>query len=354
MASESALLSLLSIVSLTSFFTFLLIQKFSQNFFGGALLDTDFTKPQAFHDVPISRCGGLAAIISLLFFYLFYSLMFEKTLTEYISLSITFFVLGFLDDIKFKINPNYRLVLMFIALIIFISFFSVNLVGIDLIFLSDWLKNQIFLKIFLLLCFLFVINGANLIDGFNGLLAIHILIINLIILFINLNNNNTVIATNITGQIIVLFAFLLYNFPKAKIFFGDSGSYLFGSLTAYNIIETNNLNPEVSSFFYCILLFYLFFEVFFSFFRKLYFKRSPFKPDRYHLHMLSYGFFHKSKMFKDCNYLNSIIINTIFLALILPAIFFRENGLICKYWFFSLLLTYILFYFSLYSFEKKQ
>ena len=53
MASESALLSLLSIVSLTSFFTFLLIQKFSQNFFGGALLDTDFTKPQAFHDVPI-------------------------------------------------------------------------------------------------------------------------------------------------------------------------------------------------------------------------------------------------------------------------------------------------------------
>ena len=74
--------------------------------------------------------------------------MFEKTLTEYISLSITFFVLGFLDDIKFKINPNYRLVLMFIALIIFISFFSVNLVGIDLIFLSDWLKNQIFFKNF--------------------------------------------------------------------------------------------------------------------------------------------------------------------------------------------------------------
>ena len=68
--------------------------------------------------------------------------MFEKTLFEYFSLSITFFVLGFLDDIKFKINPNYRLVLMFIALIIFISFFSINLVGIDLIFFQIGLKTK--------------------------------------------------------------------------------------------------------------------------------------------------------------------------------------------------------------------
>ena len=29
----------------------------------------------------------------------------------------------------------------------------------------------------------------------------------------------------------VFFIFLLFNFPKAKMFLGDSGSYLFGSLT---------------------------------------------------------------------------------------------------------------------------
>ena len=48
----------------------------------------------------------------------------------------------------------------------------------------------------------------------------------------------------------------------------------FGTFTALNVIETNNLNPNISSFFYCILLFYLFFEVFFSFFRKLMQKKS--------------------------------------------------------------------------------
>ena len=39
--------------------------------------------------------------------------------------------------------------------------------------------------------FLFVINGANLIDGFNGLLAINLIIINIILTYININNANT-------------------------------------------------------------------------------------------------------------------------------------------------------------------
>ena len=81
---------------------------------------------------------------------------------------------------------------------------------------------------------------------------------------------------------------MIFNFPKAKIFLGDSGSYLIGSLVALNVIYTNNLNPTISSFFYCILLFYLFFEVFFSFFRKIYQNKSPVFPDDSHLHMLIY------------------------------------------------------------------
>ena len=158
----------------------------------------------------------------------------------------------------------------------------------------------------------------------------------------------------ITAQIVVLLSFLLFNFPRAKMFLGDGGSYLFGSLVAFNVIQTNNLNPEISSFFFCVLLFYLFFEVFFSFFRKLYIGAHPLKPDRQHLHMLSYNFLDKSQKFKDCNYLNSLMINLVYISLILPAIFFNDNGLICRYWFFSLLLIYLVAYYLFYSFLKKQ
>ena len=343
MPTSSASLSLLSIISLFSFFVFLLTSKYSNKIGNGLLLDQDFDKPQAFHSLSIARSGGLAAIISFSIFYL---------LNYLISLSM--FSLGFIEDIKLEIKPLYRLLLMILVLSTVVIYFSITISSIDLNFLNIWFKNQIFAFSFVLLCFLFIINGANIIDGFNGLLAIHILIINIILLLINLESNHEELSIIIASQIVILVSFLLFNFPNAKIFLGDGGSYLFGSLVALNIIETNNLNTDISSFFFCILLFYLFFEVFFSFFRKLKLKKSPLKPDRYHLHMISYLYLEKSRKFKNCNYLNSVIINFIYLGLILPALFFKDNGLICKYWFFSLILLYVVFYYLLYSFEKKE
>ena len=273
MPNSSASLSLLSVISLLSFFVVLLTNKFSNRIKNGALLDGDFEKPQAFHQYPTARSGGLASFISLGLFFVFYYFLFEKVLIDYLVLTIAMFFLGFLEDLKLSLRAIYRLLIMSILLYFFIYFFSINIISLDLNFLNLLMKNWFFSSFFILICFLFIINGANLVDGFNGLLTIHLLIINFILLYINLNNGNQDLAIVITAQIVVLISFLLFNFPKATMFLGDSGSYLFGSLVAYNIINTNNLNPQISSFFFCILLFYLFFEVFFSFFRKLYFKK---------------------------------------------------------------------------------
>tara|TARA_B100000945_G_scaffold79494_1_gene61366 strand:+ start:72 stop:1136 length:1065 start_codon:yes stop_codon:yes gene_type:complete len=354
MSTDSLSLSLLSVFSLISFFVVLITKNYSEKIGNQVLLDQDFEKPQAFHKEAVVRSGGLASIISLIIFFVMYHLLFNKILFDYIFLSLSIFFLGFLEDLKFRIEPKYRLLGMIIILTFFIIFFSINIVAIDLSFMSRLMENRIFSLLFILLCFLFIINGSNLVDGFNGLLTIHLLIINIILFFINLNNGHEDFVFIITAQIIVLTCFLLFNFPKATMFLGDSGSYLFGSLVAFNIINTNNLNPQISSFFFCIILFYLFFEVFFSFFRKIYMKKSPLKPDTEHLHMLSYNFLKNSQRFKDCNYLNSITVNIIYFCLIVPAIFFYDDGLICRYWFFSLLVIYFVFYYLLYSFEKKQ
>ena len=355
MPTESVSLGLLSIFSLISFFVVLITNNFSSRIGNGVLLDQDFDKPQAFHKEAVARIGGLVSIISLIIFFVLYYFLFNQILFDYLFLSVTIFLLGFIEDLKFRMNPNYRLTGMVLILIFFIVFFSINISSVDLAFLRSWMTTYpIFANLFVLLCFLFIINGANLVDGFNGLLTIHLLIINLILFFINLDNGHQHLLLFITAQIVVLTCFLLFNFPKAKMFLGDSGSYLFGSLVAFNVINTHDLNPMISSFFFCIILFYLFFEVFFSFFRKLYMRRSPLKPDTKHLHMLLYNFLKKSQKFKDCNYLNSVIINLVYLCLILPAIFFYDNGSICKYWFFSLLVVYMVFYSLLYSFQKNQ
>ena len=353
MGNESIEASFLSIFALISFFLFLIISKYSHKIKSGVLLDADFTKPQAFHEQPITRSGGIGVLLSLFIFFEIYYLVYSKILYEYIFLSSFIFFIGFLDDLKISIKPSKRLTLMIIILSLFIYFSQLKILHVDLIFLKLITQNYFLSSIFTILCFLFIINGANLIDGFNGMLTIHLIIINSVLAYINLDNSNLEFSFILIGQIIILLSFLLFNFPNAKIFLGDGGAYLLGSLIALNVIITNNLYSNISSFFFCTLLFYLFFEVFFSFFRKLYNRKSPFYPDDSHLHMLSY--YKISRVFgKDkSNFLNSIFINLGFLIFILPGIYFSDNPNLSRYWFFILLLIYMIIYLRLYRLTKN-
>ena len=353
MGNESVEASFLSIFALISFFIFLITSKYSHKIKSGLLLDSDFLKPQAFHQQPITRSGGIAVLFSLLIFFGIYYLLFSKILYDYIFLSSSIFLIGFLDDLKINITPFKRLLAMIITLFLFVYFFQLEILHIDLVFLKSITNNHFLASIFVLLCFLFIINGSNLIDGFNGMLTIHLIIINSILTYINLENSNLELSFILIGQIIILFSFLLFNFPSAKIFLGDGGAYLLGSLIAFNVITTNNLYTNISSFFYCTLLFYLFFEVFFSFFRKLYCRKSPFYPDDSHLHMLS--FYKISNVYgkEKGNFLNSIIINIGYLILILPGVYFLDNPNFCRYWFFMLLLIYMFIYSRLYRLTKN-
>ena len=140
---------------------------------------------------------------------------------------------------------------------------------------------------------------------------------------------------------------MIFNFPRAKIFLGDSGSYLLGAFIAISTIITSIENPEISPFYFCILLFYLFFEVFFSFFRKLIKeKSSPIHPDKKHLHMLLYKILLKKNNDKlKSNYYVSVIINLIYLTLTLPAILMMRDGIFCKYY----SIVFFVFYFFSYK-----
>jgi UDP-N-acetylmuramyl pentapeptide phosphotransferase/UDP-N-acetylglucosamine-1-phosphate transferase len=353
MGTESIEASFLSIFALMSFFIFLLVSKYSHKIKGGALLDKDFLKPQAFHDTPITRSGGIGAIISLSIFFYIYYLLYSEVLYNYIFVSFSVFIIGFLDDLKIKIKPLSRLIIMMLLLFTFIYLLPIKILNIDIPFLIPLMSNHIFSSIFVLLCFLFVINGANLIDGFNGLLTINLIIINIVLAYININNENLDFSIFIISQIIILLSFLLFNFPSAKIFLGDSGAYTMGALAGLNTIITNNLNPEISSFFFCTLLFYLFFEVFFSFLRKLFQKKSPIYPDDKHLHMLSFYKISNNYGKNKGNYLNSIIINLLYLILIIPGLYLSPDPQLSRYWFFILLLIYLIIYSRLYRFTKN-
>jgi UDP-GlcNAc:undecaprenyl-phosphate GlcNAc-1-phosphate transferase len=343
-----------TVFSLISFIVTFLISKYSKVFFSGSLLDKDFLKPQAFHKEPTARIGGLIILSLFILFIVFYFLIFEVFLKDYFAATLLLFFLGFLDDLKIKINPNIRLLLMLIILLVCINIFSIQISRSGLEFLDTWLKNNIFQTCFILLCFLFIINGDNLFFGFNGLLAIHFLSINTIYLLINLANQNENMSIILFSQIIIIIFFLIFNFPRAKIFLGDGGSYLLGTLIVLNTIKTYELNVLISPFFFAGVLFYLFYEVFFSFIRKSILKRSPLEPDGLHLHMLLYNWLKVRKKPIESNYITSLLLNVTYLIFQIPLFYFQNNGLISRYWFFLLIGLYTVIYFRLYSFSKKQ
>jgi len=310
------------------------------------LIDDQFKKPQAFHDKPVSTVGGMGIFFSFLILCLYFFLSKQIIYYEYLSFCAFFFILGLSDDLKLNVRPKFRLIAMFVILIfsVITNNFYIENTGIEL--LNRFLTIDIFALFFICLCFLFIVNGSNLIDGYNGLLPIHTLIILLNLFFINLFNGNSDLAFFIFSIVFIVITFLKYNFPIASIFLGDSGSYFLGSFIAVSVIKTSIDIPTISPFYFCILLFYLFFEVFFSFIRKISIERkSPLFPDQKHFHMLLYKLLVKKNINKlKSNYYVSVIINLTFLILIIPAIFMMNNGMFCKYYSIIFFLIYLFSY----------
>ena len=112
MEPESIELGFLSVFALITFFIFLILEIYSKKAKEGILIDEDFNKPQAFHEKPISRIGGIGCFVSLMIFIWIYYLLYNEILYEYIFISFSLFLIGYLDDLKFKLSP------LFIDLII--------------------------------------------------------------------------------------------------------------------------------------------------------------------------------------------------------------------------------------------
>ena len=316
--------------------------------------DSEFYKPQAFHFKSTPRIGGFLIFVFLTIFLIIF---YNKNLFSFkvIILGTFFFSLGFLGDLNINIKPELRLLFMLIVSCLLIYFLDIRILSAQLSILNNLINShKIISSIFVCLALLFVINGCNFIDGFNGLLIIHSIIILGILYFINAqNSNDDHIKYFILFSIIVCFSVLFFNFPKARIFLGDSGAYFLGSIISLVIIELSNLNKIVSPFFFASILFYIFFEVFFSFFRKIIFLgSSPLKPDKKHLHMLFFKFiFSKVNKIERANYLTGFLINFFYFLLIFPLLFFYKDKIFCQIYFLILLIIYLFSY--LYINQKK-
>ena len=345
MNSSMILLSILSII-IYYFITQYLIRFLKRK---DILLDKNFIKPQSYHSSKTPLIGGISIYLPLLFMSFFLQHIINAELILIVSF---FFIIGIIEDIFENINPYFRLIIMIVGALFLFTILDFRITKIELNFFDALLTNYYFSIFFTTACFIIIINGSNFIDGYNGLLSLHSLIIIAFMLVIS----NYFYGVKNFYQIIIfvlILHFLFHNFPKAKAFLGDSGAYIIGALISYMSIKFFQ-QIDVSPFFICIILFFISFETIFSFIRKIVLKKSPFLPDKNHLHMLIYfKVLESTNDKKKSNYLASILYNLITIILIFPSFFYLNNNFLSCVHLIILFISYFVIYFSLFENLKK-
>lgn len=245
------------------------------------------------HIHEVSSLGGIAIFAGLILSILLVSDFnnYNSELQYFIAAFFIIFLLGLIDDIFFLKAWKKILGQSLVTLMLTIKggLIITNLHGFLGINELTYMES-IYVSFFTITL---LINSFNLIDGVDGLAGSIGFISCLFFGTFFLMNNvipYAVMAFCVCGA---LLAFLMYNFPPAKIFMGDSGSTIIGlmaSVLAIKFVEnpaiqSNFLHGATPSVAFGFLLIPLL-DVLRVFAIRIYKKQSPLSPDRNHLHHL--------------------------------------------------------------------
>ncbi len=253
----------------------------------------DFRKK---HILPIPRMGGLAILLGLTvgFISLIFINMNGFINQSYFDIVITFicylliFLLGFLDDLK-SISPFLRLFFQFIIA----SISWIGIVKIKGFFLATTLLNgylsidsDLLSYILTLIWIVGVINAINWIDGIDGLLIGLSCIYSITFSILSILNNNYLEGFLSLLMFFSCLGFLIYNNSPAKIILGDGGAYLIGFYLSNSSLTYGEIPGVINPFLVISLLLFPVMDMTRVIFQRIYNRKSPFYPDRTHLHYL--------------------------------------------------------------------
>ncbi|MCX6112745.1 MAG: MraY family glycosyltransferase [Proteobacteria bacterium] len=257
----------------------------------------DIPEERKIHKVPLPRIGGVMIFISFIITALIYKKMNPQlaVLHKYFSelgfiLSATAaFLLGFIDDI-IGIRALKKLILQF-AIGLTIAFSGLIIDNVTV--LGIQIHLGLFSYALTAIWVVALINAVNLMDGMDGL-ASGIMIISLIFTFWISTLEGNYFVTTLSGILIgSIFGFYIFNFPKAKIFMGDSGSYFLGCM--YSMIAMMGMKKTSMAIMMAIPLVLLLIpiaDVIYITVRRTKRHQGIFHADKNHIHhrLLSLGF----------------------------------------------------------------
>lgn len=311
---------------------------------------------QKSHDNDVSRLGGLLLIIDFLVFSLISKNYFLSISIQNLLLClapIIFFITY--EDLYNNLSYKIRFIVIFISAYLLLMLIKLPLPSIDDIpIISILFDNNFFKYLFYLFALVGLMNGMNFIDGSNGLISFYSVAIFVNIFHLGFVNNDFFFMSFSTLMIVLILIFILFNYPFGKIFIGDTGAYFIGAISGWLIILFFSKYNNISSWGAILILLFPGLELMFSFFRKKISRKSPYKPDRYHLHIIIFDILRiKIKNKKNANNLVLLPMSFIWLLPNIAFFYFYDKHLIILFFIITFILMYLFLYFFLTFYIKK-
>lgn len=254
----------------------------------GAFTGDDRSGPQKFHTAPTPRIGGVAVYAGLAAAAFAAPTPARELLFAACAGGALCLTAGLAEDITKRVGAGPRLAATFLAGFVFCFMTRYSVTGVEIPPLDAILAVPGVSVACTALAMAGFAHATNIIDGFHGLAAGSAILILAAISGLAIAAGDGGLTFFCLAFIGVLFGFLFVNFPGGHVFLGDGGAYLAGFVVAAAAVMLPERNPEVSPWASLVALAYPLLELIVASGRKRLRGRSPYAPDRLHLHMLVY------------------------------------------------------------------
>lgn len=236
------------------------------------------------HTKAIPRIGGVAICMGWLFSMLVYVDM-TREVRGILAGTLIIFFTGLVDDLC-GLSPKRKFTGQIAACVVtmFVGHIHIttlgNIFGGGPILLSPWLGIP-----FTLLTVAGVVNAFNLMDGLDGLAGGISVIALTAFMILGYQSNNLMIMALCASLLGAILGFLKYNLYPARVFMGDTGSLVVGFVIAFlAILITQSPGSSVAPIIPVLILGLPIVDTLRVMVARIAQRRSPFSPDRTHLH----------------------------------------------------------------------
>jgi UDP-N-acetylmuramyl pentapeptide phosphotransferase/UDP-N-acetylglucosamine-1-phosphate transferase len=328
--------------------------------------DSDLSGPQKFHHRPVPRVGGIAIVVGLLVGTIgatFQTTADAGSVWLLLASGSVAFAAGIVEDLTKKVSPRMRLFATAVSAAIALWLLDSTILRTAIAPVDFVTSNIPYLASALtILVVAGIANSVNIIDGFNGLASMCVIMMMAAIGYVAFLLGDTFLVLASLMGVGAVLGFFLWNYPAGLIFLGDGGAYFLGFWVAELGLMLIHRHSEVSTLFPLLLCSYPIFETLFSIYRRKFVRGVAVgAPDGIHLHTLVYRRLMRraigaqnARVLTSQNSMTSPYLWSLCALTIIPAVLWWNNTAALTGFILLFIVTYIGLYWRIVRFKTPK